>query len=466
MTFLTPTFFALSPDSIYLFAQKIWWFLIVLGILVAFHEFGHYLAARWVGVRVLKFSLGFGPKIFGRTLGETEYLVSAVPLGGYVKLFGEDAAETISLKEQKRSFSHQSLPHKMLIVAAGPSFNFLLTYLIFTIWLAAGAPLFVPTFQDITPKVEAIKPSSPADIAGFKVGDRILRVNEEEISTYNELSNAVQDSHGRTLTVEVLRDGESKTLSITPESQPNPENATEPIYLLGIEAYAPVVGEVVPNTPAKQAGLERGDRIIEIDGQAIHTWSQMTGIVRNNPGHPLDLKVQRKNQVISLTVTPAPEEFVSEQGHSRVIGKIGIMLSGRSIMTSPSILMAPLEGVIATWKWAELTVVGVYKLLVGEISTKNLGGPLMIASVSGEHAEQGISNLVFLIAVLSMNLGILNLLPIPILDGGHLFFFTCEAILGRPLGERSREIAQQVGLVLLFSIMIYATWNDITRLLQ
>ena len=457
---------ALSPDSIYLFAQKIWWFLIVLGVLVTFHEFGHFLAARWVGVKVLKFSLGFGPKIFGRTIGETEYLVSAVPLGGYVKLFGEDSAETVSLKDQQQSFSHQSLPHKMLIVAAGPGFNFLLTYCIFTVWLATGSPLFVPTFQDITPQVEAIKPGSPADIAGFKVGDRIVRANEEEISTYGELTEAVQRSHGERIAVEVLRNGQIKTLLITPEPQANPQNVDEPVYLLGIEAYAPVVGEVVPNTPAMEAGLESGDRIVEIDGQAIHTWSQMTEIVRDHPGRPLNLKIQRKHETITVTVTPAPEEIVAESGHTQIVGKIGIMLSGRSVMSASTVLTAPVEGLIATWKWAELTVVGVYKLVVGEISTKNLGGPLMIASVSGEHAEQGISNLIFLIAVLSMNLGILNLLPIPILDGGHLFFFTCEAILGRPLGERSREIAQQIGLVLLFSIMIYATWNDITRLLQ
>jgi regulator of sigma E protease len=215
-----------------------------------------------------------------------------------------------------------------------------------------------------------------------------------------------------------------------------------------------------------EAELEKGDRILEIEGQTIHTWSQMTEIVRNRPGQPLHLKVQRKDQIVSVTVTPASEEILSEEGHTQIVGKIGIILSGRSVMSASSILTAPVEGLVATWKWAELTLVGVYKLLVGELSTKNLGGPLMIASVSGEHAEEGISNLIFLIAVLSMNLGILNLLPIPILDGGHLFFFICEAILGRPLGERSREIAQQVGLVLLFSIMIYATWNDITRLLQ
>ena len=460
------TFIALSPDSIYLFAQKIWWFLIVLGVLVTFHEFGHFLAARWVGVKVLKFSLGFGPKIFGRTVGDTEYLVSAVPLGGYVKLFGEEAADPISIKEQQQSFSHQSLSHKMLIVAAGPAFNFLLTYLIFSVWLAAGAPLFVPTFQDITPQVDAIKPGSPADVAGFQVGDRVLRANEEDISTYGELTDAVQQSRGKRMTIDVLRKDEIKTLFIKPQVQPNPQNPEEPIYLLGIEAYAPVVGEVVDNTPAMEAGLESEDRVIEIEGQPIHTWSQMTEIVRNQPGQPLNLKVKRKDQIVSLTVTPAPQEIRSDDGQIQVVGKIGIILSGRSVMSASSVLMAPLEGLVATWKWAELTVLGVYKLLVGDISTKNLGGPLMIASVSGEHAEQGISNVIFLIAVLSMNLGILNLLPIPILDGGHLFFFTCEAILGRPVGERSREIAQQVGLVLLFSIMIYATWNDITRLLQ
>ena len=460
------TFFALSPDSIYLFAQKMWWFLIVLGVLVAFHEFGHFLAARWVGVKVLKFSLGFGPKIFGKTVGDTEYLISVFPLGGYVKLFGEDASETISQKDQQQSFSHQTLPQKMLIVAAGPGFNFLLTYLIFTIWLAAGSPLFVPTFQDITPQVEAIKPGSPVDLAGFHVGDRIIRANEEDVSTYAELSDAVQGSHGQSMTIDVLRGENTKTLLITPKEQPNPENAENPIYTLGIEAYQPLVGEVMPDTPAMQAGLEKDDRILEIDGQSIHTWSQMTEIVRNSPGQTLTMTVERGSQTLSIHITPASEELITEEGKSQTIGRIGISLSGRPVMQPSSPFMAPLDGLHATWKWAEFIVIGVYKLLVGEISTKNIGGPIMIASVSGETAEQGISNLIFLIAVLSMNLGILNLLPIPILDGGHLFFFACEGILGRPLGDRSREIAQQVGIVLLFSLMIYATWNDIARLLQ
>src|SRR5690606_22612944 len=162
--------FAFSPDSIFIFGQKLWWFLIVLGVLVTFHEYGHYLAARWVGVKVLKFSIGFGPKLIGRKIGDTEYLVSAFPLGGYVKLFGEESSEAVSPAEQRQSFIHQSLPHKMLIVAAGPGFNFILSFFIFTGMLAMGSPLFVPNIANIPPVVEAIIPDSPAETAGLQIG--------------------------------------------------------------------------------------------------------------------------------------------------------------------------------------------------------------------------------------------------------------------------------------------------------
>ncbi|MEQ1847552.1 MAG: site-2 protease family protein, partial [Nitrospira sp.] len=176
-----------SPDTLWLLLQKAWWFLVVLGVLVAFHELGHFLAARWVGVKVLKFSIGFGPKLFGRQVGETEYLVSAVPLGGYVKLFGEDETEATTPEDRRRSFSHQGLWGKVLIVAAGPGFNFILAYLIFAGWLSTGAPLFVPTFHDLSADVEALAPGSPASMAGMEVGDRILKINGKDISTKTEL---------------------------------------------------------------------------------------------------------------------------------------------------------------------------------------------------------------------------------------------------------------------------------------
>jgi len=440
----------------------------VLGVLVTFHEYGHYLAARWVGVKVLKFSVGFGPRLIGRQVGDTEYVVSAVPLGGYVKLFGEEGSETISAEDQKQSFIHQSLPHKMLIVAAGPLFNFILSYLIFTGMLAMGSPLFVPNIDNMSPVIEAITPDSPAALSGLELGDRITRANEEEISTLGELYQILNATHGRPVTLDVSRGNTIKTFIVTPTVQVNEDNPEEtPLYLLGIEDHAPVVGKIMPDTPAMKAGLQANDRIVRIHETPIVTWSQMTEIVRKNAGVPLEMQIERKGKPLTVTITPDTHTVTSPDGETLSIGRIGIQISGRgTVLRSSSWYLAPWDGLKATWDWCELTVKGIIKLVTGEISSKNIGGPLMIASVSGEHAEQGLSSIVWLIAILSINLGILNLLPIPVLDGGHLFFFACEAILGRPLRERSREIAQQAGILVLFCLMGYAFWNDINRLLQ
>ncbi|MEC4674427.1 MAG: RIP metalloprotease RseP [Nitrospirota bacterium] len=462
-----PIFTSISPDVIYLFAQKLWWFLVVLGVLVTFHEFGHFIVARWAGVRVLKFSLGFGPTLLSRQVGDTEYLVSAIPLGGYVKMFGEDTNEPITPAEQEQSFSHKSLWKRSLIVAAGPGFNFLLSYLIFTSWLALGYPLPVPTFEEIIPTIDAMRPDSPAAVGGLQVGDRIVRVNDKEITTQQDLYAAISESAGRSVTIEVARAGQYKTFVITPEvsNLENHKNQEAPVYVIGIEETAPMVNSVKPDSPAEYAGLQNNDRIIEIEGEPIHTWSQMTKIVRNHPDQPLTLRVLREGTVISLTVTPERFE-ISEDGVTREIGQLGIMRHGRSVARASTPFDALWQGVEATWSWSELTVVGIYKIITGEISSNNLGGPIMIATVSGTAAENGMTDVVFLVAILSINLGILNLLPIPILDGGHLFFFACEGILRRPVGERQREFAQQVGIVLLFSLMIFAFFNDIQRLLQ
>ncbi|MBI4400984.1 MAG: RIP metalloprotease RseP [Nitrospirae bacterium] len=458
--------FTWSPESIWLLTQKVWWFLIVLGVLVSFHELGHFLAARWVGVKVLKFSLGFGPKLIGRQIGETEYLVSAVPLGGYVKLFGEEETEVVTAEEKRRSFSHQTLPRKMFVVAAGPGFNFLLAYLIFASWLSTGAPLFVPTFRDLTPDVEALRPGSPADQAGLKLGDRIIRVNERDISTRSELLDAVAKSNGKQLTMDVQRGDQIKTLLITPLATTVQENGKDTVvYHIGIEETAPVITAVMNGSPAMAAGFRDGDRVVSIEGQEIHTWSQMTGFVKENPNRPLHFQVKRGEQLLSLTVTPAAEKTVVG-GKTVEVGKIGISGPGRSIIRSSNPFMAAFHGLQATWGWSELTVIGIYKMVTGEISSKNIGGPLTIANMSGEAATQGASSVAFLIAILSINLGVLNLLPIPILDGGHLLFFGIEAILRKPLGERQREIAQQVGLLLLVGIMVFAFWNDIERLIS
>jgi regulator of sigma E protease len=456
--------FTWSPDTVWLLLQKTWWFLVVLGVLVAFHELGHFLAARWVGVKVLKFSLGFGPKLFGRQIGETEYLLSAIPLGGYVKLFGEDETEATTQEDRARSFAHQGLWGKVLIVAAGPGFNFILAYFIFAGWLATGAPLFVPTFQDLTPDIEAMVPGSPADTAGIQIGDHVSRVNGQAISTRTELFDAVAKSNGQALTLEIKRDGQIKTLKVTPTATPGPQtSAQEPGYYLGVEETPPLVTSVMQGSPAMKAGLQAGDRVVNIEGQTIHTWSQMTGIVKENPNRQLQVEVLREGHRVSLTVLPSAEKAMVN-GQPVEVGKIGISGPGRSIMRSSTPLMSLYDGLGATWGWTELTAIGLYKMIVGDISSKNIGGPLTIANISGEAAAQGASSVVFLIAILSINLGVLNLLPIPILDGGHLLFFLIEGILRKPLGERQREVAQQAGLVLLVGVMIFAFWNDLERI--
>jgi regulator of sigma E protease len=456
--------FTWSSDTIWLLLQKAWWFLVVLGVLVAFHELGHFLAARWVGVKVLKFSLGFGPKLFGRQMGETEYLLSAIPLGGYVKLFGEDEAEATTQEDRARSFAHKGLWGKVLIVAAGPGFNFILAYFIFAGWLATGTPLFVPTFQDLTPDIEAMVPGSPADVAGIQVGDRVSRVNGEVISTRTELFDAVAKSNGQALTLEIKRGGQIKTVKVTPTIAPGQQTSTqEPGYYLGVEEAPPLVTSVMQSSPAAKAGLQTGDHVVSIDGLTIHTWSQMTGIVKESPNRQLQVEVLREGHRISLAVTPSVEKAMVN-GQSVDIGKIGISGPGRSIMRSSTPLLSLYDGLGATWGWTELTAIGLYKMVVGDISSKNIGGPLTIANISGEAASQGASSVVFLIAILSINLGVLNLLPIPILDGGHLLFFLIEGILRKPLGERQREIAQQAGLVLLVGVMIFAFWNDLERI--
>jgi regulator of sigma E protease len=454
-----------SPDTVWLLLQKAWWFLIVLGVLVAFHELGHFLAARWVGVKVLKFSLGFGPKIFGRKMGETEYLLSAIPLGGYVKLFGEDETEATTQEDRARSFAHKGLWGKVLIVAAGPGFNFILAYFIFAGWLATGAPLPVPTFQDLTPDIEAMVPGSPADTAGIHIGDRVSRVNGQDISTRTELFDAVAKSKGQALTIEIKRGEQFKTLTVTPTTAPGPQvSAQEPGYYLGVEEAPPLVTSVTPNSPAEKAGLQAGDHVVKIEDQTIHTWSQMTGIVKESPNRQLHIEVLREGHRTSLTVTPSAEK-ATVNGQPVEVGKIGIAgPGGRSIIRSNTPLLALYDGLRATWGLTELTVVGLYKMIVGDISSKNIGGPLTIANISGEAASQGAANVIYLIAILSINLGVLNLLPIPILDGGHLLFFLIEGILRKPLGERQRELAQQAGLVLLVGVMVFAFWNDLERI--
>ncbi len=345
---------------------------IVLGVLIFFHELGHFLCAKAFGVGVEKFSLGFGPKIVGKKIGRTEYCISAVPLGGFVKMVGEQPDEEIDPKDIPLSFTHKQVGKRMAIVAAGPIFNFFLAVLIFFI------------------------------VFGIS----------------------------------------------------------------GITALEPVVGKVSKDSPAYSAGLKKGDRIASIDGEKVEHWSEMAEVISRSRGAPLELVVRRAGEKVEISVSPEKQKVKNIFGEERDRFVIGITASGDTVTKRLGLGRAFKESLARTWLITKLTIVSVVKLIQGAISVKTLGGPIMIAQMAGEQVEQGAANLLFFIALVSINLGILNLLPIPVLDGGHLMFFSIEAVTGRPVSLRTREIAQQVGILLLMMLMVFVFYNDIMRIVS
>jgi len=345
-------------------------FIIVLGVLIFFHELGHFLIARLFGVGVEKFSLGFGPRLIGKKVGLTEYRISAVPLGGYVKMVGEDPGVPIDPSEVPISFTHKNVWRRILIVAAGPSFNLLLAVIIFFgIFLFSG------------------------------------------------------------------------------------------LYIL-----KPSVGKVQEGTPAQRAGLQARDLIVAIDERPVKSWDEMSAMITGSGGEPLTLTVRRKEALVSVRVTPELKTAKNLFGEDIDRYVIGIAASGDAFVRKLNPFQALTESVVQTYKITALTIVSIIKLVQGTLSTKTLGGPLMIAEMAGQQARAGAGNLVFFIALLSINLAILNFLPIPVLDGGHLLFFFIEALIGRPVNTRMREIAQQVGIFVLILLMVYVFYNDITRM--
>lgn len=346
-------------------------FAIVLGVLVFVHEFGHFLLAKLMGVGVEKFSLGFGPRIVSKKIGMTEYMISAIPLGGYVKMVGESPQKELNDSLLPLSFSHKGLFTRSLIVLAGPVFNLLLSVAIFFVF--------------------------------FQVS--------------------------------------------------------------GLPIMKPEVGEVQEEMPAHVAGIRPGDRVVSIDGKPVTRWEEMADLIQQSSGRPLNIEILRDNSTVLVKVAPkllSSQNLFGEQVEKYVIG---ITASGAITVRQLNPFQSATQGLLQTWQIAKLTVLAIGKIITGTISAKNLGGPIMIAQLAGQQAEAGIINLIFFIALLSVNLGIINLLPIPVLDGGHLLFFLIEAVIRRPLNHKMREVAQQIGIFILILLMIFVFYNDIARIL-
>ena len=433
---------------------------VLLGVLIFVHELGHFLLAKMTGVKVLKFSLGFGPKIVGKKFGETEYLLSAVPLGGYVKMLGEEPGEELAEEEKSRAYNYQSVGKRFSIVFSGPLFNLLFASFIFVLIFLTGVPVPLPDIGNV-------KENSPAAAAGLLPGDKVRQISGRSVESWEDISMALNDNPGKTLLFTVSRDDRVIEIPVQPEKKidKNIFGEDKEVWYVGIEPLLfPVVGEVMKGSRADKAGLLKDDRIIAVDGTNLKTWQDMTALIHASPEQPLLFSIQRGGRIIEMTITPKKETYKTPEGDEKPIGLIGIKPAGNDFIKKYGLGEAVYHGLKRTWDISALTVISMVKLIQRVIPSTTIGGPIMIFQLAGEQASQGALSFFTFMAVISINLGVLNLLPIPILDGGHILFLGIEAVRRKPLSENVIMMAQKVGLVLLLTLMAFAFYNDIVRL--
>lgn len=435
--------------------------IVLLGILIFVHELGHFLFAKLMKVKVLKFSLGFGPKILGKKYGETEYLLSAIPFGGYVKMVGEDSGDEISEEDRERAFNLQPVWKRLFIVLSGPFFNIFFAAVIFFFVFLAGVPALRSDVGEITS-------GSPSARAGFMTGDRILAIDGTIIRSWDDADAAINENPGKTVLFKIKRKEEVIELSVAPEKKFEKTifGEDKEMWEIGISPLIyPDVGEVLKGSRAQKAGLRKGDRISEIGGKPLKTWQEMTRIIHANPETPLKFKIRRNEHQFELMIVPERSIRKTPGGNTEAIGLVGIKPHAgdfiRKYPPSEAVSLAAKK----TWDWSVLTGVSIVKLIQRIIPAETIGGPILIFQMAGEQASQGPISFFVFMAVISINLGVANLLPIPILDGGHVLFLSIEVIRRKPLGERTVMVAQRIGLAILVTLMVFAAYNDILRLI-
>lgn len=539
--------------------------IILLGLLIFVHEMGHFLVAKYFGVRVEVFSLGFGKKLFKKRRGDTEYAISVIPFGGYVKMFGDELGTEIPEEEKKFAFNHKPVSQRIWIVLAGPLMNFFFAILLFMMIALVGEDIVGTTVGDLSPHSVAYQ-------SGFRTGDKILSVNGVAVETWDELQAQVQSNKNKAISLNVASAaGETRSFeatTVTSEnknvlsddlyvgeipglnftfratgvgiSDPNSlaakagiktgfliqsvngkpvqkwadllatieseeknktaflnlaftatEDSKTPISLdlpfvhdgtdastilknAGIEPSDLYVSKIVENSAAAKAGLKENDRILAINGTEINFWEDLVSRVQKySPEQdPLQLKVLREGQVLELAIRP---EITTQQDHAgkdKNVYALGIMTS--MILAPPQTVRiktsnpfkAAYIGLQKTLHWSKATALSFLRLIQNRVSPKSIGGPIMIGQLASKTFQIGLSAFLKIMAIISINLFVLNLLPVPILDGGHLLFYVIEALRGAPLSMKKLEIAQQIGLVLLMGLMVFALFNDITRLFQ
>ncbi|AIS15953.1 sigma E protease regulator RseP [Pseudomonas rhizosphaerae] len=439
--------------------------LVALGVLVTFHEFGHFWVARRCGVKVLRFSVGFGtPLLRWHDRQGTEFVVAAIPLGGYVKMLDEREGE-VPADQAEQSFNRKSVRQRIAIVAAGPVANFLLALVFF--WLLAMLGT-----QQLKPVVGSVEPGSIAATAGLMAGEEIVAVDGESTAGWAAVNLQMVRRLGETgalqLTVREPGATAETTRSLALNQWLQGSDEPDPIRSLGIRpwrpALAPILAELDPNGPAQAAGLRTGDRLLALDGQPLGDWQQVVDLVRERPDSRIVLRVERDNAPLDV-----PVNLVSK-GEGKAAGYLGAGVKPvewppqmlREVSYGP--LDAVVEGARRTWTMSVLTLDSLKKMLFGELSVKNLSGPITIAKVAGASAQSGFGDFLNFLAYLSISLGVLNLLPIPVLDGGHLLFYLIEWVRGRPVSDRVQGWGIQIGISLVVGVMLLALINDLGRL--
>jgi regulator of sigma E protease len=443
-------------------------FLAAIGILVAVHEFGHYWVAKRLGFKVLRFSIGFGKPLWmrvGRDPDRTEYCVAAIPLGGYVKLLDEREGE-VDPRELHRSFTRRPVPHRIAVLLAGPAMNLIFASLLYAVLAMAGT-------QIVKPLVGQVRLDSPAAVAGLERGDEIVRVGDRAVDDIEALQIALirQFSDDGVIPLTVRRNGAERAVTLR---VPGDRRAlTEPGRLLpglGFDLAtwnATIQIQSVPaDSAGARAGLRAGDRILSVDGRPVANMSEFVATVRDAPGRDISIEVERSGARLRIVAAVAG---VQEEGRS--VGRLGITLQeGERAWPPGSVQLrragpvdALVQGVDKTWEMSTLTVQMLWRIVAGQVSAKNISGPISIAEFAGVSAYLGVAAFLGFLAIISVSLGVLNLMPVPLLDGGQVVYQLVEAVKGSPLSERAQNFGQQVGIALLAVLMSLAFYNDISR---
>jgi len=435
-------------------------FVVAISLLIAVHEFGHFIVARKLGIKVEKFSIGFGPALLSwhSRDREVKYVIAAIPLGGYVKMLGETPEEEeIPEAERHRAFDAQPVWKRASVAVAGPGFNFIFAIFAYMVVGWVGQTVLPPV-------IGFISSGSPAAEAGLMRGDKLLTVDGSRVHSWQDVESHLKDDTGKEIRLGVRR--QSQTLSIRlhlPETKRDPLLVNVAAKALGIGPGMDIIIDgVTADSPASRSGLQAGDLIRKINGRPVHSIDGFIEMVRQHPEQSMDLTVERNDALLNIHITPAKNE--KGKGH------IGARMATRTMTAPVTYHMGLLEGVSygfeRTWETTSLTLQVLGKMVVASISPKNLGGPIAIAQIAGKTAELGIAAFVAFLALISVNLGVLNLMPVPVLDGGHLLYLAIEKVRGAPLPVKVMERTQIVGMSLIAALMIFAFYNDIVRLIK